>query len=216
MTEPGPIDRNGGHQWLLLSQLRELGDAIEAAAPAFDPVAGAAQLRQAASSRGLIRRHDTMFPDLVITDARLEDECGPFDVEAGAARLQESARAQGLLPAEEAVLASEEQIPLTEDLARRAGWPTTATHFAVPELAAILFNIGQGEHVQRPCSSCSKMTEQVIISYSETEVLRRLNLRLVGRILDIVPAMPLIVGKPSICHCGTLNRVSVHGSLVRR
>jgi cell division protein FtsZ len=90
----------------LLLMLRESGDALETSSPPFDPMRGAARLRDAARAEGLLRPGDAPEEDsaptgevsLEGTGAALEEQAPAFDVEAGAARLRDAARAHGLLP----------------------------------------------------------------------------------------------------------------------
>lgn len=79
----------------------------------------------------------------------------------------------------------------------------------VPEqLLKFIFNLGQGRHVDTICKKCNQVTDQVIISYELLPLLRDagFDLALIGRLMDIVPFMPVLVGRPTICRCGTVNR----------
>lgn len=74
------------------------------------------------------------------------------------------------------------------------------------DIVAHLFNLNQGKHIDRPCSACGKVTEQVVVSYSEVGQLRKLAVsRFLGRVLDFVPGTGILVGKPTVCRCGRLN-----------
>lgn len=75
------------------------------------------------------------------------------------------------------------------------------------ELVAYLFNLDQGRHLDRPCTRCARVTDQVVISYGELPGSARGVLeRVVGRTLDIVPGARLLAGKPTVCACGAVNR----------
>lgn len=75
------------------------------------------------------------------------------------------------------------------------------------QLIRYLFNLDHGEHLDRYCRSCDKITDQVAVSYSEIPGLRENELeRLIGRVIDIVPLAPVLGGKPTACGCGTVNR----------
>lgn len=78
----------------------------------------------------------------------------------------------------------------------------------LPEkLVKYLFNLDQGEHVDRFCRTCDKITDQVAVSYSEIPGLRDNELeRLIGRVIDIFPLVPVFGGKPTACICGAVNR----------
>ncbi|MET9225742.1 hypothetical protein [Lentzea sp. NPDC003310] len=78
----------------------------------------------------------------------------------------------------------------------------------LPEkLVRYVFNLDQGEHLDRPCRTCDAVTDQVAVSYSEMPGLRGNELeRLIGRVFDIVPLAPVVGGKPTVCSCGTVNR----------
>jgi len=70
-----------------------------------------------------------------------------------------------------------------------------------------LFNVNQGKHMDAYCSKCEKITDQVVISYSQLSYLKRHEPeRIMGRIFDIVPGMRFFLGKPTLCRCGTLNQ----------
>lgn len=70
-----------------------------------------------------------------------------------------------------------------------------------------LFNVNQGTHIDRYCPSEDKVTNQVVISYSQLWLLKHHEPeRVVGRILDVVPGMRFFLGKPTLCRCGRLNR----------
>jgi len=75
----------------------------------------------------------------------------------------------------------------------------------IPEyLVRYLFNINQGSEVSAPCKKCEKATKQVVISYESLPILKKFGLA--GRVLDIVPLSPVLVGRPTLCECGTVNR----------
>ncbi len=77
----------------------------------------------------------------------------------------------------------------------------------IPEyLVRYLFNINQGGEVMTPCKTCGKATRQVIISYENLPALKKLGLA--GRVFDIFPLGPIIVGRPTLCECGTVNRLT--------
>jgi hypothetical protein len=78
----------------------------------------------------------------------------------------------------------------------------------LPEkLVNYLFNLERGEPQQKFCRSCDKITPQVTISFSDTPLFRDNEVqRFAGRLLDIVPGMPLFTGKPTVCKCKTVNR----------
>lgn len=79
----------------------------------------------------------------------------------------------------------------------------------VPEdLVKSLFNLNQGKRVDAYCTRCDAVTSQVRISYSQLSIPQRNELmRIVGRVLDVVPGMRLIIGKPTLCpQCKTVNR----------
>jgi hypothetical protein len=77
----------------------------------------------------------------------------------------------------------------------------------IPEyLVRYLFNINQGSDVMAPCKKCGEATKQVIISYENLPALKELGLA--GRALDIFPLGPVILGRPTLCHCGTVNRLA--------
>jgi len=75
----------------------------------------------------------------------------------------------------------------------------------IPEyLVRYLFNINQGAEIMAPCKECGKATKQVVISYEDLPALKKL--RPAGRAFDIFPLGPVILGRPSLCECGTVNR----------
>ena len=75
----------------------------------------------------------------------------------------------------------------------------------IPEyLVRYLFNINQGSEVMAPCKKCGKATKQVVIRYQDMPALEKLGL--LGRTLDIFPLGPVILGRPTLCECGTVNR----------
>lgn len=81
----------------------------------------------------------------------------------------------------------------------------------LPELpdkvVSYLFNLERGEHHDRFCSSCGKVTDQVAVSFSDVPALRDHEAqRLAGRLLDFVPGISLFGGKPTVCSCGAVNR----------
>jgi hypothetical protein len=81
----------------------------------------------------------------------------------------------------------------------------------IPKLADdvvnYLFNLDEGRHLERYCSTCNKITDQVAVSYSVLPPLRQHELeKVLGRVLDIVPGIRLVVGKPTACKCGVVNR----------
>lgn len=70
-----------------------------------------------------------------------------------------------------------------------------------------VFNLDQGEHQEKYCRTCNQITDQVKISFSDLPGLREFEPeRLVGRVLDFVPGIKLLAGRPSACRCGTVNR----------
>ncbi len=71
-----------------------------------------------------------------------------------------------------------------------------------------LFNFDQGRHLDTYCSTCRKVTDQVVVSYRELPLSRQRELdRVLGGILDMIPGIPRFAfGKPTVCYCGTLNR----------
>ncbi|MFI9387550.1 hypothetical protein [Kutzneria sp. NPDC052558] len=70
-----------------------------------------------------------------------------------------------------------------------------------------LFNLDQGEHQEKYCRNCDRITEQVKISFSDLPGLRDYEVeRLLGRVLDFVPGIKLLAGRPSACRCGAVNR----------
>jgi hypothetical protein len=77
----------------------------------------------------------------------------------------------------------------------------------LPEyLVRYLFNINQGSEVTAPCKKCGKATRQVIISYENLPALK--DLGFAGRTFDIFPLGPVILGRPTLCDCGTVNRLA--------
>jgi hypothetical protein len=75
----------------------------------------------------------------------------------------------------------------------------------IPEyLVRYLFNINQGAEVMAPCKTCGKATSQVIISYENLPALKKLGFA--GRVMDIFPLGPVILGRPTLCGCRTVNR----------
>ncbi|MGA6165989.1 hypothetical protein [Amycolatopsis magusensis] len=78
----------------------------------------------------------------------------------------------------------------------------------LPEkLVKRLFNLDHGEHIDKHCRKCDKITDQVAVSYGDMPTLRGNELeRLIGRVIDIVPFAPVVGGKPTVCGCGTVNR----------
>lgn len=80
------------------------------------------------------------------------------------------------------------------------------------DLIRRLFNLDQGMHVETRCKSCGKLTDQVVISYELLPILREAGVDLalmgplIGRLMDIIPLMPILVGRPTVCRCGTVNR----------
>ena len=70
-----------------------------------------------------------------------------------------------------------------------------------------LFNLDQGEHIDKYCRKCDQITDQVAMSFGEVPGMRDNEWeRLLGRVLDIVPLFPVLGGKPTACTCGTVNR----------
>jgi GNAT superfamily N-acetyltransferase len=84
----------------LLAQLRESGDALEAAAPPFDGAAAAVRLHSAGKTRGFLQSGGSAIDWLAISGIEVEEAAPPFDVDAGAAMLRQSAQAGGLLSSE--------------------------------------------------------------------------------------------------------------------
>ena len=79
----------------------------------------------------------------------------------------------------------------------------------IPEhLIKALFNLNQGKRLDAYCTKCDAVTNQVVISYSQLSLPQRNEvIRIVGRVLDFVPAMRLFIGKPTLCpKCKTVNR----------
>jgi len=78
----------------------------------------------------------------------------------------------------------------------------------IPEdFVQFLFNFDQGRHVDAYCNTCRRITDQVIVSYRQLPLSRQQQLdRAIGGILDIIPGMRFVLGKPMVCSCGTLNR----------
>jgi hypothetical protein len=75
------------------------------------------------------------------------------------------------------------------------------------KLVKRLFNLDQGERVDRFCRACGEITNQVAVSFSELPRLRENELeRLAGRLLDVIPLVPVLGGKPTVCRCGAANR----------
>jgi ribosomal protein L44E len=79
---------------------------------------------------------------------------------------------------------------------------------SLPEdLVSYIFNLDHGKCVYKYCNRCEDHTEQVVISYSDIPSLKRGEIeRLVGRVLNIIPGVSLLAGKPTVCRCKTLNR----------
>jgi len=76
-----------------------------------------------------------------------------------------------------------------------------------PDLVGVLFNLDQGRQVEQYCHMCGEVTTQVVVSYSQLTGSRRELGKIAGRLLDILPGVGLMLGKPMICHvCGTVNR----------
>jgi len=92
----------------ILDALRESGDALEAAAPAFDITSRAASLHEAAVERELVVAYEVRHEE--VTDPALEEHAPPFDVDAGEARLREAAAARRLLKPADALAAGSRQV----------------------------------------------------------------------------------------------------------
>jgi hypothetical protein len=72
-----------------------------------------------------------------------------------------------------------------------------------------LFNVNEGKHIERQCGGDSHrgaLTDQVVVSYSDIAVFRTAGpFRFAGRLLDVLPGVPIFVGKPTVCRCGRIN-----------
>jgi hypothetical protein len=70
-----------------------------------------------------------------------------------------------------------------------------------------LFNVNQGTHIDMYCSNERKITDQVVISYSQLWLFKHHEIeRVFGRVFDIIPGVRFFIGKPTLCRCGTINR----------
>ena len=77
----------------------------------------------------------------------------------------------------------------------------------IPEyIIRYIFNINQGNEIMAPCKKCGKATKQIIVSYEQLPALR--NYALAGRVFDMFPLGPVILGRPTLCECGTVNRLT--------
>lgn len=75
------------------------------------------------------------------------------------------------------------------------------------EVIDFFFNFNQGSHVDARCAKCKTLTDQVVVSYAQLPWFNHNDVdRVLGRVLDVVPAVRLFLGKPTLCRCGTLNR----------
>ncbi|MFT7867196.1 MULTISPECIES: hypothetical protein [Amycolatopsis] len=74
-------------------------------------------------------------------------------------------------------------------------------------IVKLVFNLDKGERVDRFCRACGEITNQVAVSFSDLPGLRENELeRLAGRLLDVMPLIPVLGGKPTVCRCGAANR----------
>lgn len=80
--------------------------------------------------------------------------------------------------------------------------------FEIPrDVIEFLFNVNQGTHIDRRCAKCDKLTDQVVVSYSELSFLSLSEAeKIVGRFMDFIPGVRFFLGKPTLCRCGRLNR----------
>jgi hypothetical protein len=70
-----------------------------------------------------------------------------------------------------------------------------------------LFNLDRGGRRDRFCRKCGEITSQVAISYSDIPAFRGHEVqRIAGRLLDFVPGMSVLSGRPTVCECRTVNR----------
>jgi hypothetical protein len=77
----------------------------------------------------------------------------------------------------------------------------------IPEyIIKYIFNINQGSEIMTPCKKCDKATKQIIVSYEQLPALRKYGLA--GRAFDVFPLGPVILGRPTLCECGTINRLT--------
>jgi hypothetical protein len=75
------------------------------------------------------------------------------------------------------------------------------------DLVNQFFNLEQGKRISKYCKKCRNYTEQVVVSYSDLPALYSGEFqRMVGRIMDVFPGPGLLIGRPSVCRCRTLNR----------
>lgn len=195
-------------EWALLAVLRESGADLEAHPPMFDVTASGVWLRRLAQARGLLMPGGVQNHDLANTGAELEVVAPPFSVDAGAARLSEAAHARGLIGGNQPAKDRNSTLSLA---GRTTSIDYSAAISGIPRISRSLvdslFNLNQGRRVDRYCPSCGDMTAQVTLSYSQLPPLSQHELaKVAGRLLDVIPGVSFLTGRPTLCHCGTLNR----------